>query len=48
METTTLTTIYIVGSTKFEFEATSFNFFKFDIMGVAMDLESIILNSLDL
>jgi hypothetical protein len=38
--------LYIVGSTKSESEAESLNFFRFVIMGVAMDLQSIIPNLL--
>jgi hypothetical protein len=36
--------LYIVGSTKSEAEVESLNFFRFFIIGVVMDLESIILN----
>ena len=36
--------LYIVGSTKYEIEVESLNLFRFFIIGVVMDLQSIISN----
>jgi hypothetical protein len=36
--------MYIIGSTKYEFEVESLNFFRFVIIGVVTDLQSIISN----